>query len=193
MTVPSVCDARPGTCLACGAAGAPVGKRMVIVGHGLRDREVVGPFDHEDAGGNVIVLRLRRYRCRACRAVLTVVPRGVLLGRRFSAFAIAWALALFGLLGLPVIAVRTRVTSWRAAPFTTNLAWASLLRWARAVHDGRLFPGLPRAAPPATLRRIAQRAAMALGGEAPAERGELGPDHQAGYGGIVISARSIAA
>jgi hypothetical protein len=165
---------------------------LVIVGHGLRERTLVGPLDHHGGIGQAIVLQVRRYRCRACAAVLTVVPRGVLPGRRYGAFAIAWALALFGLLGLPAIAVRQRVTSWRAEPYTSNLAWASLRRWARALRDRRLFPRLPRPAPPATLRRIAERAAMALTAEAPLERRELRPDEQAAYGGIVISARRMA-
>lgn len=193
MEVPSVCDLRPGTCPGCGAAGAPLGERVVIVGHGLRKRSVIGPLDHRGGIGQAIVLQVRRYRCRACAAVLTVVPRGVLLGRRYGAFAIAWALALFGLLGLPVTAVRERVTSWRAEPHTSNLAWASLSRWARALRDRVLFPSLPRPAPTATLRRIAERAAMALAAEAPPERSVLGPDEKAGYGGLVISARPMAA
>lgn len=166
---------------------------MVIVGHGLRKRTVIGPADHEDVGGRVIALALRRYRCRACAAVLTVTPRGVVRRRCFCAFAIAWALALFGLLGLSVTAVRERVTNWRARPDTTNLAWAALKRWARAVRDRRLFPNLPQAPPSASLRRVAARAAMALAGEAPPEMRTLGEDIRAGYGGALVAITAIAA
>lgn len=186
-------DVRPATCVACGAAGAPLGKRLVIVGHGLRERALTGPLDHEDAGGCVTVVRTRRYRCRACAAVLEVVPRGILPRRRYSAFAVARALALFGLLILTATAVRERVTTWRAMPHTPNLAWPALMRWARAVRDRRLFPGVPRSPPGATLRQVAERAAMALAGAAPPERRAHADDVRAGYGGVVISGRAIAA
>lgn len=153
---------------------------------------VLGAHD-PDSNDTELVLRLRRYRCRACRTVITVAPRGILPRRRYCAYAIAWALALFGLFGLGAIVVRERVTSWRAAPFTANLEWVSLKRWARAVRDQSLFPGLPRPAPPATLRRIAQRAAMALGAEAPPAHRESAPDIRAAHGGVVISAMPLAA
>jgi hypothetical protein len=191
QSVPPVGDVRPARCPACTAVGAPIGKPVVIVGHGLREREILGPVEHEDPAGGSIVVLLRRFRCRACAAVLTVVPRGVLRLRRYSAFAIAWALALFGLLGLTVTGVRERVTSWRATPYTSNLAWAALIRWTRDVRDRRLFPGLPRPPPSVTLRRVAARAAMALAGESPPWRRELGEDARAGYGGVVISSKSI--
>lgn len=190
---PTVDDVRPARCPCCDAVGAPPGRSLVIVGHGLRRRGVIGPLDHEDAAGEVVMLDLRRYRCQACGAVLVVVPRGVVRRRRYSAFAIAWALALFGLLGLSVVDVRQRVTPWRATPYTTNLAWAALVRWARAVRDRRLFPSLPAAVPKASLRQVAHRAAMALVGEAPAQQRGLGDDLRAGYGGVVISTKRMAA
>jgi hypothetical protein len=164
----------------------------VIVGHGLREREIIGPVGHEASGDSIIMILLRRYRCRACAAVLTVVPRGILHRRRYTAFAIAWALALFGLLAMRVTDVRERITDWRAKPETTNLAWAALTRWARAVRDRRLFPGIPRPPAASTLRRVAARAAMALAGESPPSARELSEDVQAGYGGVAISARAIA-
>jgi len=190
-TVPSVGDVRPACCPACASAGAPIGKRIVIVGHGLRRREVEGPTDHEDAGGAGFVLWLRRYLCRACGAVLTVVPRGILRCRRYCAFAIAWALALFGLLRLPAKIVRERMTCWRETPWTTNPAWAAVIRWVRAVRDRRLFCGLPRSPPSVSLRRVAERAAMALAGAAPAELRALAEDVKAAYGGVVISSMGI--
>jgi len=53
---------------------------MVIVGHGLVSRQVLGP---ETARGTPVqaVVMLRRYRCRACKAVLIVGPRGLLARR----------------------------------------------------------------------------------------------------------------
>jgi hypothetical protein len=159
---------------------------MVIVGHGVRTRRMVGPVDHGDDAGLSTDVCTRRYRCRACSAVLVVVPRGVLPRRRYTAFAIAWALALFGLVGLTAPRVREKITSWRAAPHTANLAWAALRRWVRAVRDRRLFLGLPRSPPSSSLRRVAERAAMALAGSAPVERRALDDDVRAGYGGVVM-------
>lgn len=156
----------------------------MIVGHGTRPREVLGPADHGHVAGGIVSILLRRYVCRACGAVLTVGPRGLLRGRRYSAFAIAWALALFGLIRLTLTAVRETVTLWREEPHTANLGWASLRRWARAVRHRRLFSGLPHPPPTASLRRVAGRAAMALAAEAPAERRGLREDLRAGYGGL---------
>lgn len=190
--VPSVGDARPKRCVACLAVGTPLGKPIVIVGHGTRSRNVIGPRHHEDVVGGMHTILLRRFLCRACDAVLTVVPRGVLFRRRYSAFAIAWALALFGLVRLTATVVRERVTRWRAMPHTVNLGWAALIHWARAVRDGRLFPGLPRSPPDASLRRVAERTAMALAAEAPTELRAFREDIRAGYGGIVVGKMAIA-
>jgi hypothetical protein len=47
---------------------------VVIVGHGLVQRQVLGP-QAATAAAEAIEVNLRRYRCRACKAVLMVGPR----------------------------------------------------------------------------------------------------------------------
>jgi hypothetical protein len=188
---PSVSAARPACCLVCGAPGAPLGQPLVIVGHGVRERSLLGRCGEEDLGAAGLSVRERRYRCLRCRAVLRVAPRGVLAGRRYNAFAIAFALALFGLLMQGAVAVREQVTSWRAEAHTTNLAWASLRRWVRAVRRGDLFPGLVRGPPQGTLRQVAHRAAMALCGAAPPGLRDRSPELRAAQGGLVVSTRAI--
>jgi hypothetical protein len=109
-----------------------------------------------------VVIRLRRYLCRACGAVLEVVPATVAAGRRYTTAAIAWALALFGVEKLPAPAVRARVSPDRRLGREAAAGWAQLRRWARAVRGGRLFAVVPRAPSEWTLRRVAERAASSL-------------------------------
>jgi hypothetical protein len=40
-----------------------------------------------------------RYRCRLCRSIVTVIPRGAARARHFSATAIALACVMYGLSG----------------------------------------------------------------------------------------------
>lgn len=136
-------------------------------GHGVRDRVLHGPPDAW-AEPVLVVVVVRRYRCGRCRAVITVVPRGVVRRRRFSASAIGWALALFGLCDLDVAQIRRRVSPRPAETVSGNqTTWAQLRRWARAVRARRLFPVVR--APPLrfTLREVAARAATTLAALAP--------------------------
>lgn len=104
----------------------------------------------------------RRYRCRACRAVVTVVPREVLPRRQYTASAIGLALALFALLGLSAADVRTRISTWSIVGPAAAGRWITLRRWIDAVRRGELFPCLlrpPDAWPP---REVARSAALRL-------------------------------
>ena len=74
---PSVGGARPACCPRCGAPGAAPGDPIGLVGHGLRERTVLGPWGF-GAPPEEVTFRARRYRCTRCRAVLCVVPRGIL-------------------------------------------------------------------------------------------------------------------
>ena len=74
----------------------PVGAPLVLHGHGTREREIRGPVAPGQPPVSVLVT-VRRYQCQPCRVVLTVVPRSMLARRRYSAAAIAFALALWGL------------------------------------------------------------------------------------------------
>ena len=95
--LPSPDEVRPGRCSVCGVASRPCGAALQLWGHGLRQRQQRGPLDPEGAPV-VIVITVRRYLCLACGAVILVVPCGMLPARHFSAGAIAWALALFGVI-----------------------------------------------------------------------------------------------
>lgn len=154
--------ARPATCPACDGAGREVGRALAIVGHGRRDRQQRGPST-ADAAPEIVVVVVRRYRCRRCKAVITVVPREVEPRRHYSRPAIALALARHGLFGEAAATVRRAVSPWKVAATT---GWRTLRRWQRAVRDGRLFPTV-RIGAAATTRAIGERVAQAAMGHAP--------------------------
>jgi hypothetical protein len=141
---PTVAAARPARCPACGRASRVPGRALGLHGHGVRSRQVRGP-QTPDAAPALVVLDLRRYRCTACAAVMTVAPREVVAHRLFAAPAIALALALWGLLGQTARAVRARVSPWRVVGATAAAGWSQLRRWAAAAPDvfarARLAPG----------------------------------------------------
>ena len=116
-------------------------------------------------GAAVLVITVRRYRCVPCGAVLLVVPREVLPRRRYSAAAIGFALALWGLVQATALVVRRRVSAAKALGFDAMTGWATLRRWAKAVEQRRLF-SVPIAGPSATLREVAASAATALAASA---------------------------
>jgi hypothetical protein len=168
--MPSVDEARPSHCPGCGAASRPVGGPLVLYGHGCRERQVRGPLE---PGGppSVVTIRLRRYLCRACGAVATVAPRGTVCKRLYSAAAIALALVLWAVEGMPESEVRQRVCPWAGDPYGATTGWTALRRWARAAREGRLFPGVRRAPEGWSLRRVAERVATTLAALAPPPSG----------------------
>lgn len=138
----------------------------MIIGHGLRDRQVRGPLEHNDPPRTRVV-RVRRYLCRRCDAVLVVLPRGVVARRHFAAAAIAWAFALVGLLGRTQSVAWAAVSAW-GEPRST---WITLRRWASAVVDGRLFAGVRGIARGAPLTQIAARVATVIRSMSPLRGG----------------------
>jgi hypothetical protein len=111
-----------------------VGGRVTLQGHGLRFRTQTGldavdgePFDDE--------LATRRYRCRSCGAVVTVVPAGLLPRTRYRPTTIVLALALWALGGFASAAVRRRVSATGTVAHEADRGWASLRRWARRAWD----------------------------------------------------------
>ena len=139
----------------------------------------------------VRILLLRRYRCRSCFAVITVGPLGLMRGWIFSAPAIAWALALYGLASVSATEVRRRVSPWSIVGATSAATWASLGRWIRAVRAGRLFAAVRQCPSTWRPRQVAARAAATLA--ALAVPSDLDPplDHQAWHGAVQIG-RAIA-
>ena len=157
--IPSIEGARPGCCSRCGAASRPSGGGVVLIGHGLRERQIRGPAGPQGQPEIRVVL-VRRYRCRLCGGLTTVLPRGLTARRHYSASAIGLSLCLYGMQRLPLGETRRRVCTWPIG-FETD-RWTTLPGWVAAIEQGRLFPEV-RACPPSfTMRERAERAAATL-------------------------------
>lgn len=139
-----------------------MGEALAIVGHGLRDRQLRGPTG-VDAAPTVTVVRVRRYKCRRCHALITVVPREVEPRRHYSRPAIALAFARFGLLGESPASVRRAVSPWRVI---ATSGWSTLRRWIAAV-AGRTLLWAVTAPPGATEVQVATRVAQVALAHAP--------------------------
>ena len=157
--IPSAEQARPACCSQCGAASRPLGAVLVVVGHGLRERQVRGPAD---AMGEpeIRTISVRRYRCRLCGGLTTVLPRGLTARRHYSASAIGLSLCLFGMRRLTLGETRRRVCPWRAG-FETE-RWTTLAGWLGAIREGRLLSGVRPSPPSFSLCEQAERAAATL-------------------------------
>lgn len=102
----------------------------------------------------------------ACLAVATVAPAETLTKRLYSAAAIAWSLALFGISLLSATAIRQLVSPMRIVGPTSAARWVTVLRWCGAVEAGHLFVCARRAAAGASTRAIAEAAAAAIAAHA---------------------------
>lgn len=162
---PTADEVRPARCISCGAASRPVGGGIVLHGHGRRERQARGPAT-PDGKAELRETHVRRYRCKRCRATMTVAPRETLRKRLYSAAAIGLALALFGLTGLSLRAVRERVSPFAVVGPTSAATWRTVPRWTNAVREGELFDVRP---PPPTWtpRKVAERAATTLAARGP--------------------------
>ena len=127
----------PGSCPCCGAAAQPIGADLVVVGHGVVERQVLGPRPPGEAPAQVVV-QLRRYRCRACRAVLVVGPRGLARRRWYGAGAIALALSMYAR-GATSAAVRDWTSPSRVLGTSSSERWVTLSRWVESARRGALF------------------------------------------------------
>jgi ferredoxin len=172
--LPSVDAVRPARCPGCGAASRPLGGALGLHGHGLRDRQVLGPLEWGD-GAQARVVSVRRFRCTTCGATCTVCPREVLTRRWYAATAIALALALFGLLRQSVAGVRAQVSPWRVVGPGSVGRWCTLAAWVRALPRGGLFAALPTCPEAWSPRRVAARAATALAARSPQAVGPSPP------------------
>jgi hypothetical protein len=159
-----------------------VGAALVIVGHGVVERQARGPMTASGAPESVVVT-LRRYRCRACKAIIVVGPRGLIRGRWYSAGAIAVALAAYAR-GESSASIRVRTSQSSVVGVAARERWVTLVRWIDAAGAGRLFgvsdlEQLPR-------RGVAEHVVLALAG-----RGgrDLGVDlAEAAFVGAAIAA-----
>lgn len=161
LEMPSVAAVRPTCCPVCKAASTPVGGRIVLHGHGKRQRQAWGPPSPRTPS-EIQVLMIRRYHCVACGAVTTVAPRETLTKRLYTAPAIAWGLALFGLMAAAPRAIRGLVSPLRLWGATSAARWQTLLRWAAAAAEGRLFPTVRAMPDEWPARTVAARVAATL-------------------------------
>lgn len=178
---PTVAEARPARCPACGAASCPVGDRIHLHGHGTRERQVRGPTGPGEPPA-MIAVTARRYRCIDCGAVVIVVPREVRGRRVYSASAIGFALALWGRALATAAEVRRRVSPAKIVGDAAVTGWATLRRWARDVACRRLFPSAPDPGPSASLRDRAAAVASALAASADPTTRALPIEHRAFLG-----------
>jgi len=163
-TVPAVEAVRPPRCTGCGAASREPGKRLTVVGHGVRWRQLRGPTGVGQEPQEV-ELQQRRFRCRRCRAVMVVAPAHVLRYRLFSSVAIVWALTLYGVERLSATRVRKLINPWRLVGATAARGWRSLGNWARAAESRGLLP--VKRAVSGTVRQVAAGVAWGLSALAP--------------------------
>ena len=163
-----------------------MGGPLVVVGHGLRERQVLGPAA-PGAAPQLILLRLRRYRCIACRAIITVAPRGVLRRRLYAASAIAWALARVGLQGAATAHVRAEISPAKVIGIAAAQRWISVPRWIEASREGRLFPQFGRHGASCQRRQVAERTAMQLMALAPPSAQAEPRAHAAWRGGVLAA------
>jgi len=127
-------------------------------GHGVRNRQVLGPPEIGLAS-SMLVVACRRYLCTACGAAVTVVPRGIEPQRHYGRAAICLALALWALAGQPTTVVRNQVC---AGPGRATTSWRTLRRWATAIASGN-WPWCQTAAGLATRAAAARAAQIAVG------------------------------
>ena len=159
VEIPSVDAVRPGCCSRCGAASRPSGAGVVLVGHGVRERQIRGPATSQGKP-EIRVIVVRRYRCRLCGGLTTVLPRGLTARRHYSASAIGLSLCLYGMRRLSMGETRQRVCTW---PIGFEMErWTTLPSWLAAIEEGRLFAGVRPCPPTFTTRERAERAAATL-------------------------------
>ncbi len=157
--LPSVERVRPGRCPACGGAGRPSGRPLGLVGHGVRERQLRGPLCPNEPT-TIVTIPLRRYLCRRCGAVITVVPRGLVPRLHYGAVALGLALLWLGVIGDSFAHVRRRLSPWKVS--FDGVGWATLRRWIADIDAGRLLRGI-RASPSFwSAKQRAERAAMTL-------------------------------
>lgn len=127
---------------------------------------MLGPTDAE-GDPTELTVPCRRFRCLVCTAIVLVVPQAILARRRYSASAIALALALLGIERASPVEVRRRISPFKKVGYRAAMGWVTLDRWSDAVRDRRLFPQVRPCPAQFTRRQVAERAATTLGSRAP--------------------------
>lgn len=112
---------------------------MRLHGHGLRERQVLGPLALGDTAGEYSVF-IRRYRCRECGVVVQVGPSDLLGRQRYGLVAIVLALVVWGLDGQSSWQVRQRVSPQQVFGHGTCGRWPILRRWVRRFARSAAIP-----------------------------------------------------
>jgi hypothetical protein len=136
---------------------------VVVQGHGTRERQLWGPLS-VGASAQVHLIRVRRYRCIRCGAVVTVTPSQVLHKRLYGAAVIGLALALFGLVMLTAWQVRQQVSPFQVVGACSSGRWRTLKRWCEAAVEGRLWQSVRGRVAAGPVRQVAGRCASTLAG-----------------------------
>ena len=138
-----------------------MGGQLAIRGHGVRERQLRGPLEL-GAQPEFFPVKVRRYRCLSCKAILLVVPRGVLPRRLYPAFVIAWVFARIGLENATTKTVRQEVCPSRFVGKRAADRWLAPFRWVEARRKGLLFAKLGRVRADSPRKQVAARTAMQL-------------------------------
>ena len=93
-----------------------------------------GPLEPGGAPQQLDVV-LRRYRCRGCKAVLMVGPRGLVPGRWYGAGAMASAVAAYAR-GATTATVRSATSPASIMGASSTERWITLVRWLDAAVRG---------------------------------------------------------
>lgn len=176
---PSVDEMRPEACPCCEVASRPVGGPVRLHGHGLRDRRVIW-VDGCDSLPRRAVLKLRRYRCTRCGAVITVLPRDLPRHRRHALGLICLALALWSDGELSAEKVREGLGLHKSF----EPGWPQLRRWARGAEFVAL--GLTADTPHERAHQITQRVC----GRAPPDKIHLSIAEMTFFGAAYVMRRA---
>jgi hypothetical protein len=132
-----------------------------------------------------VVVPARRFACRGCGAVITVVPREVTRRRLFSSLAMGFAVGLYGLVGRSAKGVRAAVSPWRFVGASGAERWRTLERWLAAIAEGDVFGlRLPRRWSP---RETAERAARLFLDWVPRGADEVALEHRVALGAVRVA------
>jgi hypothetical protein len=126
----------------------------VLHGHGLRVRTVI---EHTAGRSTLTEIAARRYVCRACDAVVLVLPADVARRCLYTLGVIAAALAHWSHGGVSAAATRTMFGAF-SIPGEAARGWPSLVRWTGIAM--RLWPRirpLPYATPLALAHLISAK------------------------------------
>lgn len=159
--------ARPAHCPGCGAASRPLGRGLVLHGHGLRARTTFARGVHR---AEITEVLARRYVCCACGAVVLVVPAEVARRHLYTLCVIAGALAAWSHGVLPARAVRAEYGAFPimgAAARGWHIACALDTRSQPTVATATTTAGREPAAGCARAMREAQRVRAAADGPCP--------------------------